>query len=171
MRILSPSCPLVVYALLVCLLSGCGKTLNLVEKTAGKYVPFYSYDKTLLTSIKLQAEANSNNNLPTALDIVFIFDAKSISALMDLSGPDWFSNKASLALLYQQKISVLSYEVVPQTAPMTLTLPAQYYQAYGVLLFANYLDEPGQYLADISQFKQLLITLQQHGYQLEEQAL
>lgn len=163
--------PIVNYVMLVCLLSGCAKTLNSVEKVAGKYVPFYDFDKTQLTQIWLQADPDSNQNLPTALDIVFIYDEKTAEALKALSGPDWFANKAALALLYQHKLSVQSYEVVPRTAQTRLSLPDLYFQAHSVLLFANYLAEPGQYLADITQFHQLLITLQGQGYRLEERAL
>lgn len=154
--------------LLIMLLSGCGSFGNSIKKTAGKYVPFYEYSGTELNAISIQAEVDSNNNLPVALDILFIFDAKTAQALSALTGPDWFAGKSAMMLRYQQQMALSELEIVPQSAEQNIALPASYYNAVAVLLFANYIDPKGQYLADITQFRELRITLKKRGYVLEE---
>ena len=159
------------YLLVAFLLSGCGtfpSIGNRINKTMAKVVPFYSFNKTQLESISLHSAVNSNNNLPVALDIVFIFNDEAAQVLSSLSGPDWFANKKSLLLRYQQQLVMTELEVVPHTAEKKLKLPNNYFSAVTVLLFANYLAHDGQYQADISQYHELKITLYKKGYVLED---
>ncbi|MBJ7540005.1 hypothetical protein [Marinomonas transparens] len=153
------------------LLAGCETAASLgnsLDKTVAKVVPFYEFNKTLIESIDIQSAANSNNNLPVAVDIIFIFDDKTAEALSALSGPDWFANKKSLLLRYQQQLVMSELEVVPQTAEQKLALPSNYFKAVSVLLFANYLHQTGQYQADITQYHELKIILNKQGYLLKE---
>lgn len=148
--------------------STAGKVGNSLEKTAAKIIPFYEFDKTYIETVSVQSSANSNQNIPVALDIVFISNAEIASTLSSLSGPDWFTNKKGLMMRYQQQIQVVELEVVPQTAQHTVNLPNKFYLAEKVFLFANYLDPKGQYIADVSQYHELGIILNKNGYSLEE---
>lgn len=154
------------------LVSACESTdilKNDLEKVAGKVVPFYNFNKTLLSTISIQSTANSNQNLPVALDIIYILDDKTGKALSALSGPDWFEHKQALLLRYKHQLYLNELEVVPQTTEYVLKLPENYYRAVNVLLFANYLEAQGQYQADITQFNHLHIELKQKSYALHEQ--
>lgn len=150
------------------LLSGCGSFGNSIKKVAGKYVPFYEFNRTGIESVAVISDPDSNENLPVALDILFIFDEKTAKALSHLSGPDWFAGKQALLLKYQQKMVLSELEVVPQSAEQQIVLPEHFYKAIVVLLFANYFAPLGQYQADITQFNELKITLKKRGYVLEE---
>lgn len=154
--------------LLVMALSGCGSLGINIKKAADKYMPFYQFNGTELHSISLQSDADSNSNLPVALDILFIFDLKTAQALNALSGPDWFAGKQAMMLRYQQKMVLSELEIVPQSAEQSITLPTSYYNAVAVLLFANYIGPKGQYQADITNFSKLRVTLKNRGYVLEE---
>ena len=169
--LISPKMKSLFILLIACLLSACETTgilKNKLEKTAGEIVPFYNFSKTQLNTITLQSSANSNQNFPVALDIVFILDDKTAKELSALSGPDWFEHKQALLLAHQHKLYLIEEEVVPQTPERELNLPTQYYEAVSVFLFANYLSTQGQYQADITQFNHLHILLDRHGYALRE---
>lgn len=157
------------YLLMMILtLHSCGSVSNSLKKVAGKYVPFYTFNKTELDAISVLSDTDSNHNLPVALDILFIADVKTAQALGALSGPDWFAGKRALLLRYQQQLVISELEIVPQSAEQNISLPDTYYNAVSVLIFANYLAEAGQYQADITQFSELRITLKRRGYALEE---
>ncbi len=121
-----------------------------------------------LSRIDLQASADANRNLATALDLVFVYDAKVGQLLAELNGPQWFERKTSLTLRYAHDIAVASFEVVPLTLKPNVTLPDGHAQAQQVLLFANYLGSDGQYVTDITQFKHLQIQLLRDQYLLKE---
>lgn len=161
----------IVILLFGCISSGCtssGRIESKLEKTAAKIIPFYEYSKTLIDSITVQSDTNSNRNTPVSVDIVFILDTDVVQALSGLSGPEWFANKVGLVMRYQQDLLITELEIVPQTAAKKINLPNNYYDAKKVFLFANYLDQRGQYQADISQFYTLRIVLNKNNYTLEE---
>lgn len=145
-------------------LSGC----NSIKKVAAKVVPFYSYDKTKLSNISLIAELDSNDNMPVAIDFVFIYDIVVDPVISSFSGPQWFANKASIMLQHQQDIDITHVEVVPLTVTEQLQLPEGYDDALKVMMFANYYGKKGQYAVDITLYDELQITLQHSGYQLKE---
>jgi type VI secretion system protein len=145
-------------------LSGC----NSIDKAMSVVVPFYTYDKTGLSTISVESSVDSNMNMPVAIDFVFIRNDEVAKTLMNLSGPNWFSSKTDLLLRYQKDLVLAHIEVVPLTIKQTITLPKAYDDAKKVLMFANFIAKPGQYLADISQFDEVLITLSKTGYQLKE---
>jgi hypothetical protein len=145
-------------------INGC----NSIKKTMSMVVPFYDYNKTSLNSISVISDIDSNGNMPVAIDIVLIYKDTVDASLLGLSGPEWFANKASLLLRYEKDLSVVNAEVVPLTIKGTIKLPNNYDDAIKVLMFTNYIESAGQYVADITQFKDLQISLKKSGYQLKE---
>ena len=138
-----------------------------VEKSMD-LLPFYTYNKTLLTNISVISNMNSNRNHPVEIDFVFIYD-DTVSPLLDvLSGPQWFADKTALMLRFRNSIDVAHIEIVPQTVEENISLPDDYNNAVRVLMFANFISESGQFVADVTTFDELLITLSKKGYQLEE---
>ena len=160
--------PRLCLAVLCCitplLLGGC----NSIDQALSKVVPFYTYDKTLLSGISIRAEVDSNDNVPVAIDFVFIFDNSLTPVLQNLKGPEWFANKAGILLQYEKKLALAHVEIVPLTAKYSVTLPNGYDDAVKVLMFANYIAATGQVIADLTEFDQAHITLGKSAYQLEE---
>lgn len=152
-----------IFALVVSL-SGC----NSIKKTMSMVIPFYNYDKTPINTIRVNADIDSNNNMAVAIDFVFIFNKEVNDALLKLTGPQWFENKNALLLRHRTQLTVANAEVVPLTLNETIKLPENYDNAIKVLMFANYLAPEGQYVADITQFSDLQVSLKNSGYQLKE---
>lgn len=141
---------------------------NSIDQAMSMVVPFYSYDKTPLSNISISASHNSNQNMPVAVDIVFIYKDTVNAALLGLSGPEWFKNKPELLLRYKKDLEVVHKEIVPRTLTETIELPEHYDDAIKILIFANYLAPSGQYIADITKFSDLHIELNKSSYQLKE---
>ncbi|ASP39827.1 hypothetical protein CHH28_14600 [Bacterioplanes sanyensis] len=119
-----------------------------------------------LTRIDLEASADSNRNVATALDLVFINDDQVATLLAELNGPQWFERKTELTMRYASAITVVSFEVVPLTLSNNVALPTDHSDAKRILLFANYLGSQGQYVSELSQFHHLKIRLLRDRYAL-----
>lgn len=144
--------------------SGCGLTTSALQLVGLKDRP------NLLKSIALEAAPDCNRNLPVALDIAFIEDATLATLLKGLGGPEWFARKEELTRRYGSAIQLLELEVVPLTLRSIAALPDGHEKATSILLFANYIATPGQYVADVAAYTQLKILLQSETYQLQDLA-
>lgn len=121
-----------------------------------------------LLQVDIEANADSNRNIATAMDLVFVKDPEVAKLLNQLTGPQWFERKAELMLRYANSISVAAFEVVPLTLEYQVPLPKHYDDAPNILLFANYLASEGQYVSELTPFKHLKIRLLRDQYQLIE---
>jgi hypothetical protein len=155
---------LIILLVIISSASGC----NSIKKTTGMVIPFYDYDKTSLSTISVKADNDSNGNMPVAIDFAFIYQDTIGHSLLVLSGPEWFANKSGLLLRYEKDLSVVHMEVVPRTMQETAKLPSNYDDAIKVLMFTNYTGPAGQYVADITRFKNIQISLKKSSYQLKE---
>lgn len=135
-----------------------------------KHIPFYPVNNNNIKTISVESTADSNENVPVSLDMVFIYTTKAESELNKLLGPEWFKNKNALLLRYKNDLKIVHLEVVPHTQVTEVILPDDYNEALKVILFANYIAEDGQYQADISTYKNLRIVLGSRFYTLEEQS-
>ncbi len=138
--------------LAVFLLAGCS-TLDALKSLVGLGGPA----KTELESIRIVAAADANRNLPTRLDLVFVYDA-SLSAQLPKTGPQWFQQKAALLAAWPLKLEALALEI-PPLSEATPTLPKNYGKAVAVLAYADYLAAAGQPVANLTPFANVLITL------------
>lgn len=163
-RQLKSSTKVLMLGLMSILLGSCTS----VKQVAGDYVPFYTYEGNGLDGITIQAAVDSNRDLPVAIDFIFISDPAVTELLTKMSGPDWFSKKQSILFQHAQTVAVLNVEIVPFTAAMPLQLPEDYNDAHSILMFANYLSKEGQFVADVTQYTQLRVTLGRNSYKLEE---
>lgn len=121
-----------------------------------------------IRSIRIEASADCNRNMPVAIDFVFISDERVAKLLADLNGPDWFGRKQELMMRYDKQINVISAEVVPLSILSALSLPEDHSRSGNILMFANYLGVEGQLVAQLGQYRQLKILLQREGYRLIE---
>ncbi len=132
------------------------------------YIPFVSEKTTDLSSINIVSTAQSNRNVPVAIDLVFIYKTTLKPMFIPFGAREWYENKAALMLRHDEFIDVAHFEVVPFSNMEEVTLPEDCGDAIQVLLFANFIATDGQYAADITTFDELQITLSENGYQLEE---
>jgi type VI secretion system protein len=121
-----------------------------------------------LTEVSVEAMEGSNHSMPVALDLLFINDSKLMTDLASLSSPEWFARKPELMMRYQQQIILTSIEVVPLSEIPLLELPNGHKDAKHVVMFANYIEEEGQYAVELSRYEKLKIRLEIDRYQLSE---
>ncbi|WP_338847058.1 hypothetical protein V8J88_25245 [Massilia sp. W12] len=112
---------------------------------------------TKLLQIKIAAELNANQNIATAIDIVFAYDENAVK-IMPKSGPEWFSQKTALLNGLANSVDVVALQVPPATI-VEVALPARYQQAVGVYSFANYVDPSGQPVGNLTPYKSMTIWL------------
>ncbi len=141
------------------LLSGCGSAKSVLKMVG------LGSDNTLL-SIALESTADSNMNTPVAIDLLFIYDSNITPLLIELNGPEWFLRKPSLTKRYDKEIDVVSVEVVPLSFIKNIALAKNHKNAKNILMFTNYRSSDGQYVAELSHFKQLKIRLLNTRYEL-----
>lgn len=102
--------------------------------------------------IQIRATPDANNTSPTAVDMVFVYDAGVISALQGLTAADWFARRRQFMLDFPDGLAVMSWEVVPNTAPLIWEVPEEMLEnqegddAVTAFIFADYLS-PGDHRA------------------------
>jgi type VI secretion system protein len=113
--------------------------------------------ETAIGSIQVVAELGANQDVATALDIVFVYDTTS-AGLLPKSGPDWFDKKASLMAGLATGIDVVSLQVPPITT-VDVPLPKRAKKAIGVYSYANYITAAGQPMGNLTPYKTMTIRL------------
>lgn len=134
---------------IVVLLAGCSSMKNLLDLI----VP----TRTTLQTLRVVAEAEANRNLPTRLDIVFVYDAAMLAQLPK-TGPEWFRQKAALQAAWPTQMDVAALEV-PPLSEATPPLPKRYDKSLAVLAYADYLASAGQPVLNLTPLARVLVTL------------
>jgi len=108
--------------------------------------------------IQVIAPGDANQTSATAVDLVVVYDQAAI-AVLPLTGPLWFANQAPLKNVLINRIDVVSIQLQPGALVDPVKLPAQYKHALAVYCFVNFIAPAGQGRADLTLFKQAVITL------------
>ncbi|MBU1663861.1 MAG: hypothetical protein KKG92_00490, partial [Gammaproteobacteria bacterium] len=90
---------------LAALLAGCS-TIDAIKSLVGLGGPA----KTELESIQIVAQVDANRNLPTRLDLVFVYDL-GVAAQLPKTGPQWFEQKAALLAAWPKKLDLVALEI------------------------------------------------------------
>lgn len=93
-------------------------------------------------TIDVVTEVGANNDMATAIDIVFVSTADADQS-MPKSGPEWFAKKAALLAGHGPAITVVSLQL-PPAATTTVRRPKGVCRPASVLVFANMLSAGGQ---------------------------
>lgn len=100
-------------------------------------------------SIDIVSLPGANSNLPTTIDVVFVYDDALLGLLHSLTASDWFGYRLDLQNSYPGQIKVLRWEVIPGTKGRSRPLPEDSSVALAVLVFADYASA-GNHSLDIS---------------------
>lgn len=111
-----------------------------------------------LNQINVVAQIDANQNMATALDVVFVFDKNALSVLPK-TGPDWFANKSALLANLASGVAVMSLQIPPASTVSGGPMPNGYKKAIAVYSYANYLSTDGHAMGNITSFKCALLTL------------
>lgn len=145
---------------LLLLLAGCG-TFDALKSLVG-----LGPERTALDAVQVVAEDGANRDLPTRLDLVFVFDI-TLPAQLPKTGPAWFQQKAALLAAWPGKLKALSLELPPLTES-TPDLPKGYGKAVAVFAYADYLAAAGQPAINLTPFKRPRITLRPEAIAIAE---
>jgi type VI secretion system protein len=108
--------------------------------------------------IKVVAQVSANQDMATALDVVFVFDPNAL-LLLPKTGPDWFANKTPLLASFSSGLSVASLQIPPASTIAQMALPKGHEKAIAVYSYANYLSEAGQAAGNLTPYRCVLINL------------
>lgn len=108
--------------------------------------------------IKIVAQVAANQNMATALDLVFVFDPNALP-LLPKTGPDWFANKTPLLASLSSALSVVSLQIPPMSTIAQVALPKGHEKAIAVYSYANYLSEDGLARGNLTPYRCVLINL------------
>jgi type VI secretion system protein len=112
---------------------------------------------TALERIQIVAESGANQNAATAIDIVFAYDGTA-AGLLPKTGPDWFANKQALMNGLATGVDVVSLQL-PPAITANVDLPARYRGAVAVNSYANYIDQSGQAVGNLTPYRSMTIRL------------
>jgi hypothetical protein len=121
-----------------------------------------------IKNISVVSTSDSNMNNAVAIDLLFVNDDSISPLLLELNGSEWFNDKALLLSRYGKALDVVSLEVAPLSFVESVDLPKTKKLAQRVLMFTNYRNHNGQFVADITQYKSLTIRLLIDTYELIE---
>lgn len=129
---------------LVCVtaLTGCGVVGSLTEPVLQ------------LQYIALRSDADANASSPTAVDVVFVYEAGVIDVLQAATAADWFSRRQQFLRDFPEGLAVKSWEVVPDSVLPIWEVPEEFLenqsddQVITAFVFADYLS-PGDHRAKL----------------------
>ncbi|MBL8511022.1 MAG: hypothetical protein JNM52_05185 [Betaproteobacteria bacterium] len=142
----------IVFAIMF-LIAGCS-TVNALN-------PFKSSgpQKAKVETIKIISDINLNNNMATALDLVFVYDVPNLQ--LPKTGPEWFQEKEKRKYGLADAFDVVSLQIPPPdlVTVQTVELPRRYRDAVKVLCYANYIDAAGQPMLNLTPYPRVSLRL------------
>lgn len=134
------------------LVGGCGT----IEKTIEQAL--HIEPRSPLRHLSVVAEVGANQDTATALEIVFVYDAKVAEALPK-TAPEWFANRQALLDDLSQSMEAVAVGLPPASA-YELPFPPHHHRAVRVYGYANYIPAQGQQVLDLTNFRCVLLRLQ-----------
>lgn len=112
---------------------------------------------TSLKAVQLAADTDANQDMATAVDIVFVYD-KAAQPLLPKTAPEWFANRDALRSGLASGIAVLEIQIVPGQINRP-ALPGGYGKAVWVYSYASYQAAGGQAVGNLTPYQCALIAL------------
>ncbi len=149
-----------IIILSVILICGC-------SKKAGKK-HFWQKNNQVKT-IGILSSPDANDNAPTALDLIFIYNNFLGKELLKLNADQWFKTKDEVLLKFHGEVDIISYEVVPFSEIKNIKLPDKHKDAVDIILFAKYQSAAGSVPAVITNYKYPVIKLEKEKYTIRSE--
>lgn len=118
-----------------------------------------------LQKISLSADRQANHGAPVAVDLVLVLEPKPFALLATLRAGEWFNNKTDLLRQHQNRLVVVSWEIVPGQSITPTEIPSTNGNLVGVLIFADYLGEQ-TYRADATGMREVQVYLAKDGFEI-----
>ncbi len=114
--------------------------------------------------VKVEIDANANQNSPIAVDLIVVYDDALMEQLMGMTAGEWFDKRSQIRRDYLEGAGFHSWgwEWIPgQTVPaQSLPLKAA---AIGGVIFAKYIT-PGAHRSRINPFHDVTIYLREDDF-------
>lgn len=114
--------------------------------------------KTSLKSLSVTAAEKANQDMATALDVVFIKDKDLINKL-PTDGLLWFQQRQGWVDNNPKKITLLSIEIPPHRSLEEVKLPEDWDDSNNVVAYLKYFSKGGQNRLDLTSFEHAFIEL------------
>jgi type VI secretion system protein len=119
---------------------------------------FFLHKSPVLTrSFVIAASADANDNAPTTVDAVMIYNATMMPTVLGMTAKQWFDRRDQLKNDFPSGFEIREWEVVPGAQVDISKLPFKK-MGVGLVLFANY-PGPGDHRARIDAFAKPRILL------------
>ena len=118
-----------------------------------------------LQKISLSADRQANHGAPVAVDLVLVLEPKPFALLATLRAGEWFNNKTDLLRQHQNRLVVVSWEIVPGQNMAPAEIPSTSGNLVGVLIFADYAGEQ-TYRADATGMREVQVYLAKDGFEI-----
>lgn len=118
-----------------------------------------------LQSLSLSADRLSNNGAPVAVDLLLVFDKRTLPVLSALRASEWFNNRQDLLRQYPNHLRVTSWEIVPGQVIQPTQVAEEQSKLVAVLIFANYHGEQS-FRADASNMQNVRVHLSKDDFSI-----
>lgn len=117
---------------------------------------------TTLRSVSIAADVNANQNMATAVDLIFVNDSE-LSKKLPENSLEWFNQKTQLLGAHPKSLVCVSLEIPPEKNLQEVSLPWRWYwvwkQPYEVNAYLKYFTKQGQSRFDLTPFSHAHIRL------------
>lgn len=144
------------YSLIILLfltLSGCSEKENSNQNS-----------KYRLEKIKIQTSEDMNHETPMAVDLVLIYDQKSLDELQNMPAKEYFQNLSEIKSQAGNAISVYRWYTMPGQDAKSFEIITPSAKPLGAIIFMNYNNNKGYHRYLVTNYKNILLTLgKDHG--------
>jgi type VI secretion system protein len=114
----------------------------------------------------VEVQKGVNRNSPIAVDVLAVYQPRTLDKLMELSAHDYFGQKEQLARDFPETFEVIgSWELVP--GQVSFEAPLDYRAgADALLIYADYFD-PGPHRFRLETRRQARLILEESGFRVE----
>jgi type VI secretion system protein len=117
-------------------------------------------------SFVITAAPNANDNAPTTVDAVMVYDKAVLTNLLTLTAKQWFEKREQLANDSPKGFETHEWEVVPGETVDVAKLPSRS-GGLGLLVFANYAG-PGDHRARLDTWRKPRVMLRDKSFTVVE---
>ena len=118
-----------------------------------------------LSHIEFIALPEANQQKPTAIDLVFVYDQALAQQIKSLTGKQWFSQRSAFISTYAAAIDTVSMELVPGMNTDSVSLPSKHASSVGVFVFANFI-QPGKDKVILTDISSVRITILENDLEI-----
>lgn len=141
--------PTVIYLLLAVAPTGC----------------FFRRGPVRTSDMQIVAAPTANDNSPTPVEAVMVYDDALLKTLLTMSAAEWFNSRDQLRNDFPDGFASAAWEVVPGQQLDLRTLPFK--KGVALLVFANY-RSPGPHRARLDARSHARITLSDRDFTVTE---